>query len=104
VKSILEADPSQLDGVNDENQTMLHVAVGAQQVEVVKYLLRNSVEVNSQDYEGNTPLHTAAACGRIDMVHLLERARGDPTVRTFFGETLFHICTKAVSSECVFAI
>mmetsp|Transcript_38590 Transcript_38590/g.97152 ORF Transcript_38590/g.97152 Transcript_38590/m.97152 type:complete len:397 (+) Transcript_38590:240-1430(+) len=99
LQSILDADPSLLDSVNDENQTILHVAVGAEQVEVVHYLLRNSVEVNSQDYEGNTPLQVAATRARIDLIHLLERARGDPTIRTFFGETLFHICTKAFSDD-----
>jgi len=54
--------------------TPLHRAVGANQVEAVKWLLAKHADVSLTNKIGNTPLHCAAYNGNVEITELLLRA------------------------------
>uniref|UniRef100_A0A3B3R0F1 Death-associated protein kinase 1 n=1 Tax=Paramormyrops kingsleyae TaxID=1676925 RepID=A0A3B3R0F1_9TELE len=54
-----------------DGHTALHLAVRRCQVDVIKYLLRHSCQLDHQDHQGNTPLHIACKDGNLPVVLLL---------------------------------
>ena len=67
--------------------TLLCEAAAVGNLEQVRRLVENGVEVNSNDYDGRTGLHLAACEGRAEVVaHLLE-VRADAARRDRFGNT-----------------
>ena len=49
----------------------LHAAITAQDLNQVRKLLREGIDVNQKDNDGDTPLHLASAMGQLETVRLL---------------------------------
>lgn len=60
-----------LDAINEYQQTALHIAAAFNQIEVAVALLQRKCSPNSRCKLGYTPLHVAAANGHTGMVELL---------------------------------
>ena len=67
--------------------TKMCEAAGTGDLEQVKRLLENKVDVNAHDYDGRTGLHLAACEGRAEVVEHLLAARADAAWRDKFGNT-----------------
>ena len=62
---------AQIDAMDNEGNTPLHLAIQNNQIHIVKYLIQNAANINAKDEFGWTPLHDAAEGGLIEFVKLL---------------------------------
>lgn len=60
-----------IDAVNFENRTALHIMVLRERLECVVALLSRQADPNLGDHEGNTPLHLAVKQGNVPIVQCL---------------------------------
>ena len=74
--------------------TLLHVAVGANQVHFVEELLKllGTDDLELQDYDGNTAFCIAAAVGNVHITKIMMDKNGLlPTIRGTYGMTALHM-------------
>ncbi|XP_067659947.1 ankyrin-3-like [Haliotis asinina] len=77
--------------VNEDKQTILHMACEEGHSEIVKYILtENVVNINGRDDGGKTPVQMAAEQGYLDIVALLEGKGADMSVVDDRGENILH--------------
>ena len=88
VKYALEknANPN-LSSRNDFKVAPLHSAVAANEIEIVKLLLKNGANVNAQQMNGVTALHSAAHIGSLEIVKLLLKNGAEKNAKTSEGKT-----------------
>nr|XP_002122972.1 protein phosphatase 1 regulatory inhibitor subunit 16B-like isoform X1 [Ciona intestinalis] len=72
----------------DENgATILHIAAANGYVDLTRYFLLQTTNVNIQDNDGWTPLHAAACWCQMDIVEILGlESNGDPSIKNKLGE------------------
>jgi tankyrase len=75
VQEAVQKDPTLITDKEWDNATLLHDAVGHNQLDVAKYLLDKGADVNAVTTDGLTPLHMAAQNGNIEMTKLLLQRR-----------------------------
>lgn len=73
-----------------EQQTLLHLAAAAGEVETVKKILESGVAVNVQDDEGATALYVASAAGHKEIVKLLLEHGADVRAQNDSDVTALH--------------
>ncbi|MGD9346298.1 MAG: ankyrin repeat domain-containing protein [Candidatus Aminicenantes bacterium] len=71
VRTILEADKSQLEARSSDNFTPLLLASIHGKLEIARFLIEKGANIHAGDNESSTPLHNAAARGHLDIVSLL---------------------------------
>jgi len=71
IQEAVQKDPALITYKEWDSATLLHDAVGHNQIDVAKYLLDKGADVNAVTTDGLTPLHMAAQNGNIDMTKLL---------------------------------
>jgi ankyrin repeat protein len=71
VQEAVQKDPAALTYKEWDSATLLHDAVGRNQLDVAKYLLDKGADVNAVTTDGLTPLHMASQNGNIEMTKLL---------------------------------
>ena len=64
--------------VNKDGKTALHVAAEAGQFEIVAFLLRLGANKELLDHDGRTALNYAKLCGNKELLELLQRYEHDP--------------------------
>jgi len=69
-----------LEKKNKKGETRLHVACGKNQLDIVRNLLEEGANPNTQDYAGWTPLHEAVSSNRVDIATLLLKHGANPSV------------------------
>ena len=60
--------------------TLLHVAVGRQNIDEIRYLVEQGLDINAKGDYLETPLYSACASGRVAVVGLLLKLGADPTI------------------------
>ena len=80
-------------------ETPLHLAVRANQTDIVRVLVRNGAKVDAQARELQTPLHIASRLGNTDIVHILLSAHADPNAASRDQYTSLHIAAKEDKEE-----
>ncbi|XP_063980482.1 85/88 kDa calcium-independent phospholipase A2 [Diachasmimorpha longicaudata] len=81
-----------IDAVNFDGKTALHIMVMRKRLECVVALLSHMASVNMVDNEGNTPLHIAVGKGgTLSIVQTLLGFGGDLNAKNFKGETPRHL-------------
>nr|KYP61015.1 E3 ubiquitin-protein ligase KEG [Cajanus cajan] len=86
------ADPYAQD--SQHGWTALHIAVMADDVELVKVILAAGVDVNIRNVHNGIPLHTALARGSKSCVELLLSIGADCSLQDDDGNTAFHIAAE----------
>ncbi|XP_023226431.1 ankyrin repeat and LEM domain-containing protein 1-like isoform X1 [Centruroides sculpturatus] len=84
-----------------ENFTLLHIAVGLNHVDIVKYLLKRDANPNKRSDVGITPVHLAVIYDLSEtLLHLLEHG-GDPLVIDKNGFNSLQIAKERNSYKCI---
>lgn len=84
----------------DSTLTPLDCAVGNDDVELVRILLKAGANPKARDKESLTPLHLAAGGGDAACVRLLLASGADPNARNDFDRTPLHNAAFVGSAEC----
>jgi ankyrin repeat protein len=66
--------------------TLLHVAVGRQEPEAVRYLVNQGLDINAQGDFFETPLYLASSFAHTAIVDLLFQLGADPDIPDHLGE------------------
>lgn len=100
IRTLLSVCPEDVDLLNHNAQTPLHMAAFEGHEEVVPELLNSGANALLQDIDGRTALHLAVSRGNFDIVRLLlDNARAPLMIRMAdcTGKTPLH---QAVMQEC----
>jgi ankyrin repeat protein len=99
--TLMEANPELLNQRNQDNQNALFSAIYGGDLECVKILVEQGIDVSSADNREWTPLHEATYNGTIEMVRLLLTRNVDLNARDDYGMTpLYWPCVDGWE-ECV---
>lgn len=82
-------------------RSVLHLAVAAKALRIVKLLLQRSADLAAIDSDKKTPLHLAAEMGNTQVMSLLLEARAAPDAATPLGETPLSLAVSAGPLEPV---
>lgn len=75
----------------ETKDTFLHLAVQKNHVEIIKLLLKNKIDVNSQNFKGFTALHMAVISNNIEAIQLLLVHKANVELETKNGATALDI-------------
>ncbi|KAJ5281824.1 hypothetical protein N7478_007196 [Penicillium angulare] len=101
---LLSVCPEDVDLLNHEGQTPLHIAASEGHIELIPELLRAGSNALMQDAEGRTALHLAVLKGHSDVVRLLlDDNQGQAMVRIpdSAGRTSLHQAVMQESGQAV---
>jgi ankyrin repeat protein len=102
VKYMVEQDQSVLNLANYYNNTALHSAVLAGNLEVVKFLIDSAKAKIEPGFEGHTLLTEALIMGHNKILHyLLEKQVMNVSAKTSMGQTLLHFATFQNETDLV---
>lgn len=90
--------------VNQQNiggATALHIAARNKNIEIVKILLSNNININIADNEGYTALMRAAAANDLEIVKLLLDKKSDASLFNLNNETVVIIAANAGCADCL---
>lgn len=82
-------------------RSVLHLAVAAKALGIVKLMLQRSADLAAVDSDMKTPLHLAAEMGNTQVMSLLLEARAAPDAATPLGETPLSLAVSAGPLEPV---
>ena len=88
-----------INSVNFEEKTALHVMVERNRLECVVALLANDAEIDLKDSKGNTPLHYAIKLKLIPIVQCLVVFGCDIDVANYDGHSPRHMVGKDASGS-----
>jgi len=80
VQAILEQERETLAALDDNGNTLLHIACQNNNRRIAKLLLKNGASVNAQNKRGNTPLHYCHQYGFMQMGEYLIQLGADGTI------------------------
>jgi len=95
VRSILAADPTQVNAKDQDGTTPLHEAAGKGQTEVAGLLIDKGANVNAStggfwSVGATTPLHFAARMGQIEVAELLLNNGAQVNAKSAWRDTPLH--------------
>ena len=80
--------------LHDPTSVLLHKVVGKNDLQEVKFLIKNGADVNATDKNGWVPLHIAAANGNLEILQLLIKQRAEVNAREERGRTPLHLAVS----------
>ncbi len=72
--------------INDENETLLHIAIKRNNIKDVKKLISCGADVNAKNSSEYTPLHLATSNGSFEIVKALIRAKAELNNETKYNK------------------
>ena len=75
---------------NVDNDTVLHLAAGTNDLNTAKVCLGNSADVNALKTNNETPLFVAAVKGNLQMVELLVQKGADLNAKNADSKSVLH--------------
>lgn len=85
--------------VNQDQCTVLHLALAFKQDEVTDFLLKLRLNPHRKDHRGLTPLHVACLQNNHHHVKALLEQGADPLNITFQGNNVLHFCAKSSNPD-----
>lgn len=102
VKSILSSDPHLLNQSDPKlGWTGLYCSVMCGHIDIAKYLISNSADINIQNRMGETPLHQAIECRNLKLIKLLLKSNANPNLQQNDGETPLHMAISQLNYKAV---
>lgn len=93
------SDPSAINAVNNNQQTVLHVAAEEGRSDLVKILVNQTkIKINLLDNRQKTALMLAVENQAYDIVEELVSKDADPDLKDFAGNTALHLACKISST------
>ncbi|KAI4499538.1 hypothetical protein M0802_005434 [Mischocyttarus mexicanus] len=93
-----------IDAVNFQGRTALHVMVVRKRLDCVVALLSHMASINKVDQDGNTPLHLAVKSGSIALVQVLIGFGADIDAENWSFETPRHLVNLTSNDEKILYI
>lgn len=90
----LALSTSDIEGVNTESRTALHMAAKYGNRDVAILLLEAGASTDAVDFQGQTALHLAAAGGHFQLCDLLLAGGSDPNLSDRRGDTPVHSAAR----------
>ncbi|THW92622.1 Pfs, NACHT and ankyrin domain protein [Aureobasidium pullulans] len=94
-------------GVNNQSErrrSALQAASEKGRTEIVRILIYNGDDLDTDDFDGVTALHAASASGHIEIVQMLLERRADLSKRDHLGETALFAASRKGNTEIVQAL
>ncbi|TDG95729.1 ankyrin repeat domain-containing protein [Cardinium endosymbiont of Culicoides punctatus] len=90
--------------INNEQDTLLHMAVKQGKKDTVEILLSiESINTDLTDKQRNTPLHIAAGKDNIEIIRILLKAGAKQVIYNNKGELAIDMCTPSLEFENLFS-
>jgi uncharacterized protein len=99
--ALLNAHPRLINVVDENDNTLLHLAVLRNQIGEVQDLLARHANVNAVNSAGMTPLHLAAKLNEVEITKLLLAHKPDLSTRDHRGWTPLVWATKTHHDQIV---
>lgn len=96
-----------LDHVNQEGDSLLHVAAEMGDVALTNFCINAGLNINAKNKAGERPLHIAVSAGAIDAVKCLVKEGANPGLWFISGDekyNLFHIATGFGNNDVIKAM
>ena len=96
-----------LDVVDDEGNSLLHLAAETEDLELIDFCLDAELNINAKNKAGERPLHVAVSAGSIGAVRRLVKAGANPSTWFIFGDekyNLLHIAIGFRNNEVIKAM
>ena len=87
IKALVRKEPTLVTNLDDNGATALAAAAANGHLDVMEFLLKKKVEVNTRDNDGMTPLHAAASGGSAEAVALLLANQAEANATNDAGRT-----------------
>lgn len=101
-KALLEKDPDLINLVNNENETVVHLALQNRNYDLAELLIDSDFPVDWTDLDNETALHIAVRFNSKEMIKYLLYANCDPDIRNLFGLTALELhvilCTCTIET------
>lgn len=104
VVNVLIEKNCNVDALNFDGRTALHIMVLRKRLDCIVALLSHMANVNIADREGNTPLHMAVLKPSIPIIQILIGFGADLNVCNFKGETPRHLVKLDLEGEKILYI
>lgn len=101
VKQLLQRDPTIIESINFEENTLVHKAVSTGFVEFLKILLESGFSASMKDRSGSSPLHLAAGKGFLEAASMLISYGAQPNEKDGDGRTPLHLASRNGHKEIV---
>ncbi|XP_076395542.1 uncharacterized protein LOC143265743 isoform X1 [Megachile rotundata] len=82
-------------------QREINTAASNGDMQIVRKMLKDGIDINDHDFEGRAPLHFAVSNGHVDIVNLLLENGADVSQVTKKGNTSLHIAASKNYKEIV---
>ncbi|XP_046571007.1 ankyrin repeat domain-containing protein 50-like [Haliotis rubra] len=102
VFDVLVEAGADLSQVSNKKETILHIACGGENVDIVKYLMKHDiVDIDSRDMDGWTPVMNAVRDGQKDMFNLLVSKGADLSQVRDDKQTILHMACGGGNTEII---
>lgn len=85
VKTILEKDITNLEKLDENKYSPLHLACEIGDLKIVHYLVQKGAKINIKNHQENTPLHLASSKSHFPVVKFLVSSGADVNKKNFRG-------------------
>lgn len=103
-KKIMAGGSVDIDTLDSNSRTPLHVAAESGQVEIAKLLIKARAKTDQVDVDGATPLLLACANGHVDVANQLLYAGADSKKVDSSGQSALHLAAWNGSDKVVLAL
>lgn len=96
-----------LDDVDDEGNSLLHLAAETEDLELIDFCMDVELNINAKNKAGERPLHVAVSAGSVGAVRRLVKAGANPSTWFISGDekyNLLHIAIRFGNNEIIKAI
>jgi ankyrin repeat protein len=96
-----------LDGVDDEGNSLLHIAAETEDLELIDFCMDVELNINAKNKAGERPLHVAVSAGSVGAVRRLVKAGANPSTWFIFGDekyNLLHVAIGFGNNEVIKAV